>query len=232
MPARGAGRREPDVEPASTRWRGPGARRSRRPVWSAFRPTPSTASAGWSRRPRGGRSRAPRDAPRQAAAGRLSDHRAAARRRGVVARGRRRRAPPAAGAVHTGRALPRRHDLSALRPRRMAGRRRAPQGPRRPSCGRWACACRRGHRRRAALGALPFPLLASSANPSGGQDPVGLADVAPGVRAACDLLLDAGSTSGVSSTVVDLSGLQAGRGFRVVRPGSVGIDEIAVMLAS
>jgi L-threonylcarbamoyladenylate synthase len=84
----------------------------------------------------------------------------------------------------------------------------------------------------AALGALPFPLLASSANPSGGQDPVGLADVAPGVRAACDLLLDAGPTSGVSSTVVDLSGLQTGRGFRVLRPGSVGIDEIAAMLAS
>ena len=84
----------------------------------------------------------------------------------------------------------------------------------------------------AALGALPFPLLASSANPSGGQDPVGLADVAPGVRAACDLLLDAGPTSGVSSTVVDLSGLQAGRGFRVLRPGAVGDAEIAALLAS
>jgi tRNA A37 threonylcarbamoyladenosine synthetase subunit TsaC/SUA5/YrdC len=61
---------------------------------------------------------------------------------------------------------------------------------------------------------------------------VGLSDVAPGVRAACDLLLDAGPTSGVSSTVLDLSGLQAGRGFRVLRPGAVGTAEIAAILAS
>jgi L-threonylcarbamoyladenylate synthase len=83
-----------------------------------------------------------------------------------------------------------------------------------------------------ALARLPFPLLASSANPSGEHDPVGLSDVAPGVRAACDLLLDAGPTSGVSSTVLDLSGLQAGRGFRVLRPGAVGSAEIAAILAS
>jgi L-threonylcarbamoyladenylate synthase len=83
-----------------------------------------------------------------------------------------------------------------------------------------------------ALARLPFPLLASSANPSGEHDPVGLSDVAPGVRAACDLLLDAGPTSGVSSTVLDLSGLQAGRGFRVLRPGAVGTAEIAAILAS
>jgi len=83
-----------------------------------------------------------------------------------------------------------------------------------------------------ALVRLPFPLLASSANPSGEHDPVGLSDVAPGVRAACDLLLDAGPTSGVSSTVLDLSGLQAGRGFRVLRPGAVGSAEIAAILAS
>jgi L-threonylcarbamoyladenylate synthase len=83
-----------------------------------------------------------------------------------------------------------------------------------------------------ALARLPFPLLASSANPSGAHDPVGLSDVAPGVRAACDLLLDAGPTSGVSSTVLDLSGLQAGWGFRVLRPGVVGTAEIAAILAS
>jgi L-threonylcarbamoyladenylate synthase len=83
-----------------------------------------------------------------------------------------------------------------------------------------------------ALARLPFPLLASSANPSGEHDPVGLSDVAPGVRAACDLLLDAGPTSGVSSTVLDLSGLQAGRGFRVLRPGAVGTADIVAILAS
>jgi L-threonylcarbamoyladenylate synthase len=83
-----------------------------------------------------------------------------------------------------------------------------------------------------ALAGLPFPLVASSANPSGGQDPLDLSDVEPGLRAACDLLLDAGPTGGVSSTVVDLSGLQAGRGFRILRSGAVGSAEIAAILAS
>jgi L-threonylcarbamoyladenylate synthase len=83
-----------------------------------------------------------------------------------------------------------------------------------------------------ALAALPFPLLASSANPSGGDDPAELAAVDPQVRAACDLLLDAGPTSGVSSTVLDLSGLPAGRGFRVLRAGALGAAEIASILAS
>jgi L-threonylcarbamoyladenylate synthase len=83
-----------------------------------------------------------------------------------------------------------------------------------------------------ALAALPFPLLASSANPSGRDDPAELAAVDPVVRAACDLLLDAGPTSGVSSTVLDLSGLPAGRGFRVLRAGAVGAAEINSILAS
>ncbi len=83
-----------------------------------------------------------------------------------------------------------------------------------------------------ALARLPFPLLGSSANPSGGEDPVDLSGVAPGVRAACDLLLDAGPTGGVSSTVLDLSGLQAGRGYRVLRSGATDAAAIAALLAS
>ena len=83
-----------------------------------------------------------------------------------------------------------------------------------------------------ALAGLPFPLLGSSANLSGGDDPCKLSGVASGVRAACDLLLDAGPIGGVSSTVLDLSGLQAGRGFRLLRAGAVGAAEVAAMLAS
>jgi len=83
-----------------------------------------------------------------------------------------------------------------------------------------------------ALARLPYPLLASSANPSGGRDPAALSDVEPAVRDACDLLLDAGSTGGVSSTVLDLSGLQAGRGLRVLRSAAIGAAEIAAILAS
>lgn len=83
-----------------------------------------------------------------------------------------------------------------------------------------------------ALAGLPFPLLASSANLSGRGDPAALSRVDPAVRAACDLLLDAGPISGVSSTVLDLSGLPAGRGFRVLRAGASGAAEIAAILAS
>ena len=89
----------------------------------------------------------------------------------------------------------------------------------------------------AAGGARRWPRCRSRCSPrrptrAAAHDPADLAGVGPAVRAACDLLLDAGPTSGVSSTVVDLSGLQAGRGFRVLRAGAVGAAEIAALLAS
>ncbi|HUK78681.1 MAG TPA: Sua5/YciO/YrdC/YwlC family protein [Thermoleophilia bacterium] len=83
-----------------------------------------------------------------------------------------------------------------------------------------------------ALAGLPFPLLASSANPSGGADPAALEQVEPALRAACDLLLDGGPTSGVSSTVLDLSGLEAGRGYRILRAGAADAATIAAIFAN
>lgn len=83
-----------------------------------------------------------------------------------------------------------------------------------------------------ALAGLPFPLLASSANLTGGRDPAALEQVEPNVRAACELLLDGGPTSGVSSTVIDLSGLESGRGFRILRAGATDAAAIASILAS
>ncbi len=80
------------------------------------------------------------------------------------------------------------------------------------------------------LAGLPFPLLASSANPSGGDDPAALERVAPALRSACDLLLDAGPTAGVSSCVLDLSGYEAGLGYRILRPGAVAAAEIEALL--
>lgn len=84
--------------------------------------------------------------------------------------------------------------------------------------------------RMAAMGRLRFPLLASSANPSGGADAARLDDVEPAVLAACDLLLDGGTTGGVSSTVLDLTGLELGLGWRVLRQGGAGYDDIAARL--
>ena len=81
------------------------------------------------------------------------------------------------------------------------------------------------------LADLPFPLLASSANPSGGAAPRSVDEVAGGLLAACDLVLDAGPVSGEASTVVDLSRYAADGGFRILRPGTIGEEGIAALLA-
>ena len=84
----------------------------------------------------------------------------------------------------------------------------------------------------AALAGLPFALVASSANPSGGADPATLDQVDPALLAACELVLDGGPTTGVSSTVIDLSGLEAGRGYRILRAGTTDAAAIAAIFAS
>jgi tRNA A37 threonylcarbamoyladenosine synthetase subunit TsaC/SUA5/YrdC len=81
------------------------------------------------------------------------------------------------------------------------------------------------------LATLPYPLLGSSANPSGvAGDPSSLGRVDAGVLAACDLLLDGGPTGGRASTVLDLSRYEAGGGWRVMREGEWGESHIAELL--
>lgn len=80
------------------------------------------------------------------------------------------------------------------------------------------------------LSTLGFPLLASSANPAGRPAPAQLGEVDPAVRAACDLMLDGGPASGVASAVVDFTGYEADRSWRILRQGAVGPDQIREML--
>jgi L-threonylcarbamoyladenylate synthase len=80
------------------------------------------------------------------------------------------------------------------------------------------------------LGALRLPLLGSSANVSGGPPARSLDEVDAEIRAACDLLLDAGPVAGVPSTVVDLTAYEQGRRWRVLRTGAVSEDEVREML--
>jgi L-threonylcarbamoyladenylate synthase len=73
----------------------------------------------------------------------------------------------------------------------------------------------------AALGAIRWPVLQSSANPSGGADPCRLEDVSEAIRDEADLLLDAGELDGTASTVIDLRGFEADGTWEIVREGAV-----------
>jgi L-threonylcarbamoyladenylate synthase len=80
------------------------------------------------------------------------------------------------------------------------------------------------------LAAMRWPVLQSSANPSGGPDARRLADVDSRIRAAVDLELDAGELPGTSSTVVDLVEYEDGRAYTVIREGAVPASTLRELL--
>lgn len=82
------------------------------------------------------------------------------------------------------------------------------------------------------LQALEFPLVASSANPSGAPPPATLDEVDPALLAQCDLVLDAGPASGVASTVVDFAEYAQTGCWRVLRVGACSAAEVAARLAA
>ena len=73
----------------------------------------------------------------------------------------------------------------------------------------------------APLQAMPWPVLQSSANPSGEADARRIEDVDERIRAGVDLILDAGELPGTPSTVVDLTGYHENGRFVIVRRGAV-----------
>ncbi|MEH3053717.1 MAG: Sua5/YciO/YrdC/YwlC family protein [Patulibacter minatonensis] len=80
------------------------------------------------------------------------------------------------------------------------------------------------------LAGLSWPILQSSANPSGGVDIAQLDDLDPHLRAEVDLLLDAGPLPGTASSVVDLSGYAADGSWQVLRSGAVDDRTLARLL--
>jgi L-threonylcarbamoyladenylate synthase len=80
------------------------------------------------------------------------------------------------------------------------------------------------------LAAMRWPVLQSSANPSGGADARRLADVDGRIRASVDLQVDAGELPGTPSTVVDLSAYELTGDYRIVRAGAVPAEELRQQL--
>ncbi len=78
----------------------------------------------------------------------------------------------------------------------------------------------------APLAAVRWPVLQSSANPSGGADARRLADVDPRIRAEVDLELDAGDLPGTPSTVVDLASYEETGQYEVLREGALTAEQL------
>jgi L-threonylcarbamoyladenylate synthase len=82
----------------------------------------------------------------------------------------------------------------------------------------------------AALAAVRWPVMQSSANPSGGADARRLSDIPAPIRAAADLVLDAGELDGTASTVIDLRGFEVGGAWEVLREGAMSRSCVAATL--
>jgi L-threonylcarbamoyladenylate synthase len=82
----------------------------------------------------------------------------------------------------------------------------------------------------APLAGMPWPVLQSSANPSGGPEARRIDDVDERIRAGVDLVLDGGELPGTPSTVVDLTGFHENGRWEIVREGAVTAHDIRVAL--
>jgi L-threonylcarbamoyladenylate synthase len=80
------------------------------------------------------------------------------------------------------------------------------------------------------LADMDWPVLQSSANPSGGQDARRVADVDERIRTGVDLVIDGGELPGTPSTVVDLTGFETDGAHAVLREGAVRASEVAARL--
>jgi L-threonylcarbamoyladenylate synthase len=81
------------------------------------------------------------------------------------------------------------------------------------------------------LATARWPVLQSSANPSGGSDARRLTDVDARIREGVDLQLDGGELPGTPSTVIDLSSYESGGAYEIVRDGALSAGDVAARLA-
>jgi L-threonylcarbamoyladenylate synthase len=82
----------------------------------------------------------------------------------------------------------------------------------------------------APLAGMRWPVLQSSANPSGGAEARRIDEVDERIRSGVDLILDGGELPGTPSTVVDLTGFHENRRWEIVREGAVPVSAIRAAL--
>ena len=82
----------------------------------------------------------------------------------------------------------------------------------------------------APLAAARWPVLQSSANPSGGADARRLEDVDQRIRAGVDMQLDGGPLPGTPSTVIDLTRWEREARYEIVRQGALSAGDVAARL--
>jgi L-threonylcarbamoyladenylate synthase len=70
----------------------------------------------------------------------------------------------------------------------------------------------------------------TSANPSGEPAPWRFEDVDPGIVAAVDLAIDGGALTGRPSTVIDLTAIEGGDGWVILREGALSRTELEPLL--
>jgi L-threonylcarbamoyladenylate synthase len=82
----------------------------------------------------------------------------------------------------------------------------------------------------AGLGAVRWPVMQSSANPSGGADARRVSDIDPAIVSEVDLVLDVGELDGTASTVIDLRRFEADGSWAILREGALGRERVAAAL--
>lgn len=70
------------------------------------------------------------------------------------------------------------------------------------------------------LAGAACPIFQTSANRSGEPPPASFRELAPAIRDGADLAIDGGQLTGLPSTVVDITALEAGGGWKVLRAGA------------
>lgn len=81
------------------------------------------------------------------------------------------------------------------------------------------------------FGGLMRPLFQTSANRSGEAAPVRFDQVPPEILAEADLAVDGGELGGVPSTVVDVTAIESGGSWELLREGTLSADEVAQALS-